>query len=148
MKCRYSYCKHGGEVNKDIAVKDGNSYYHKECLNEKLLKVEIENYYIQNMPSVALQLLRKAIKQIIHDKNISAELVLFALHYIKDNNKPLNSPFGLTYYCEDNKIQDLYKKEMIKKQYKKININNNFDIAEENIVKFTYKKPKKITDLI
>lgn len=146
MKCRYSYCKHGGEVDKSTAVKEGNSYYHKDCLNEKLLKTEIENYYIQNMPSVTLQLLRKAIKQIIHEKGISAELVLFALHYIKDNNKPLNSPFGLTYYCEDNKIQDLYKKQKINQKYKEMNINNNFDI--KNQVNFTYKRNKGIKNII
>ena len=43
MKCRYSYCKHDNEVSKEDAVKEGNSYYHKDCLEEKTIKQQINS---------------------------------------------------------------------------------------------------------
>ena len=149
MKCRYSYCKHGGEVDKEKAVKEGNSYYHEGCLREKQLKSDIEQYYLENMPSTTLQLIRKIIKQLIHEKNISADYVLFVLKYIKTNNKPINNPFGLINYCGDNRIYTLFNKQEVNKKFKEFQKVNEY-IPSENIeVKFTYKNSKKkITDII
>ena len=84
MKCRYSYCKHGGEVSKEDAIKEGGSYFHKDCHKEKQLKQQIEEYYLSNMPPCTLQILRKVIKQLIHEKNMEAEYVflVYVLIYL------------------------------------------------------------------
>jgi len=149
LKCRYSYCKHNNEVNKEDAVKEGNSYYHKDCLKEKQLKSEIESYFLSNMPSTTMQLLRKVIKQLIHEKHYSAEYVLFVLKYIKNNNKPINNPFGLINYCGDNRIYTLFNKQEINKKFKEIDMGTEYIPKEESEVKFTYKNSnKKITDII
>ena len=148
MKCRYSYCKHGGEVNKEEAIKDGNSYFHKDCYEEKQLKQSIEEYYISNMPSCTLQILRKVIKQLIHEKNNEAKYVMFVLEYIYKNKKPINNPFGLMNYCNDGIIKSEFKKLNIKKQYDEMNKSIEVDIS---VNKNGYKyKPsnKKITDII
>lgn len=145
MKCKYSYCKFDGEVDKKDAIKIGNLYYHKECLCEKELKQQIENYYIKNMPSCTLQILRKVIKQLIHEKNVDADFVLYTVKYIKKNNKPINNPFALLNYCNDNRIISEYKDNIVKERYKKI---NNFNSGDENI-SFQYKPNKKnIPDII
>lgn len=146
MKCKYSYCKYGGEVKKEDAIKIGNSYFHKQCNHEKIIKQEIEEYYIKNMPTTALQLLRKVIKQIIHDNKYEADYLFFVLKYIKNNNKTLNNPFGLINYCNDGKLVDLYNKQIINKQYN--NIKENIKIEEINKTEFRYKPiDKKWTDI-
>ena len=149
MKCRYSYCKHGGEVDKEKAIKEGNSYYHEDCLKEKRLKCEIEQYYINNMPPTTTQLIRKVIKQLIHEKGNSADYLLFVLKYIKENNKPINNPFGLVNYCSDNRTYMLFHKQEINKEFKQLDMNVEYVPNENMEIKFTYKKGnKKITDII
>lgn len=148
MKCRYSYCKHNGEVNKEEAIKEGNSYFHKDCYEEKQLKQKIEEYYLSNMPTCTLQLLRKVIKQLIHEKGNEAKYVIFVLEYIYNNKKPINNPFGLMNYCNDERIKNEFKKSIIKKQYEKMNKSIEIDISI-NKNGYKYKSTnKKITDII
>lgn len=151
MKCKYSYCKYNGEVDKDLAIKIGNSYFHKECIHEKQTKQEIEEYYLKNLPQCTLQILRKVIKQLIHEKLNSADYVLFVLKYIKTNNKTINNPFGLINYCNDNRLKNEFKKHLIKEKYKEIKNNNILNTAndDDDEIKFTYNIDKKrITDIL
>jgi hypothetical protein len=147
MRCRYKYCKNNNEVKKEDAIKEGNSYYCEECYQEKQNKQKIEEFYIRNMPQTTLQLLRKVIKQLIHEKKYKSEYVLFVLEYINKNNKPINNPFGLLNYCNEGSILNLYNKQLINKQYKEIK--SDITNYSENKVEFTYKpNNKKWTDLL
>lgn len=147
MKCKYSYCKNNFNVEKENAIKIGNSYYCKECYEEKQTKQQIEEYYITNMPSTTLQLLRKVIKQLIHEKGLNSKYVLFVLKYIHINKKPINNPFGLLNYCNEGRMVDLYNKQITNMKYKEIKDNIN-SITEEK-VDFKYKPNiKKWTDLM
>ena len=148
MKCKYSYCKCGGEVEKVDAIKIGNSYFHKDCYNEKQLKQQIEEYYLKNMPSCTLQILRKVIKQLIHEKNNSADYVLFVLEFIHKNNKPINNPFGLANYCNEGRLKTEFKKITIRDEYNKTINTKKLNTSDDNIV-FTYTPTnKKITDIL
>lgn len=149
MKCKYSYCKYGGEVDKENAIKVGNSYFHSDCYHEKELKRHIEEYYLKNMPPCTLQILRKVIKQLIHEKNNSADYVLFVLNYIHKNNKPINNPFGLANYCNEGRLKTEFNRQLINEKYKQINKENKLNIDTENEVKFTYTiSKKKETDIL
>ena len=148
MKCRYSYCKHGGEVNKEEAIKEGSSYFHKDCYKEKQLKQQIEEYYLSNMPPCTLQILRKVIKQLIHEKNIEAEYMLFVLNYITNNKKPINNPFGLANYCNEGRVRSEYNKIKIREQYNEMEKPSEIDIST-NKNGYKYKPTnKRITDII
>jgi hypothetical protein len=148
MKCKYSYCHHGGDVEKENAIKVGNSYFHKDCYHEKQLKQQIEEYYLNNMPSCTLQILRKVIKQLIHEKNNSADYVLFVLEFIHKNNKPINNPFGLANYCNEGRLKTEFKNQEISKKYKEVKKDLD-DILEIQEIKFKYRPTtKKWTDLI
>lgn len=148
MKCKYSYCNHGGEVEKEEAIKVGNSYFHKDCYHEKQLKQEIEEYYLNNMPACTLQILRKVIKQLIHEKNNSADYILFVLEFIHKNNKPINNPFGLINYSNDYKLKNEFKKIAIRDEYNKTINTNKLNTSDDSIV-FTYNPTnKKITDIL
>lgn len=149
MKCKYKYCKNGGEVEKDKAIKEGSSYYCSQCYEEKNLKREIEEYYINNLPQTTLVLLRKVVNQLINEQKRSAEYVLFVLKHIKSNNKTLNNPFGVIGYCNNGYIEEEFKERKTKEKYRDIKdtIKNN-DIENDKVM-FTYKpSKKKITDII
>jgi hypothetical protein len=148
MKCKYSYCTHGGEVKKEEAVKIGNSYFHKDCYHEKELKQQIEEYYLNNMPSCTLQILRKVIKQLIHENNNPTNYILFILEFIHKNNKPINNPFGLINYSNDYKLKNEFKKITIRDEYNKTINTNKLNTSDDSIV-FTYTPTnKKITDIL
>lgn len=137
MKCRYGdNCKFGGEVSKEESVKEGNAYYHEECLKEKKLKKEIEQYWIDNMPPATLSVLRKVIKQLLNNK--SAEYVLFVLKYINNNKKPINNPFGLINYCNDLRLENEFKRIITNKNFQQIK-KNIVENKDNNKVTFTYK---------
>lgn len=145
MKCRYKYCKYGGEVKKEDSIQEGKSYYHKQCYEEKNDKKAIEEYYIVNFPSCIISVLRKVINQLIYDKKLDTKFILYMLKYIKKNDKPINNPFGLLNYCTNTQIIEEYKKKKILEKYKKIGKLK----SDDDSVKFTYKiSDKKDTDII
>jgi hypothetical protein len=151
IKCRYKYCKNGNEVSKEEAIKDGNSYYCKDCYKEKTLKQEIEKYYTENLPKTTIQILRKVINQLLYTDKYEAEYILFIVKKIHINNLKINNPFGLKSYCNEGRNQDEWRKININKQYNNIkeNINTDFEIDENKKVVFKYKSnKKKWTDLI
>lgn len=95
MKCGYNKCNLGGEVSKEEGVKEGNRWYHKECLAEKNLKKEIEEYYRNHFNDrEPLQNIRIAISNYIHKQGYEAEYVLWCL---KNKAQKLNSMYGLSY---------------------------------------------------
>lgn len=147
MKCRYKYCKYGGEVEKSVAVKEGSSYFHEQCYKEKNIKLEIETFWNDNMPNAQPILIKKAINQLVHDKNYEADYVLYVIRYIKNHQRKINTPFGLLNYCDSLEMKNTYKKYKTIVEYDKI---KNIEIDyEPEVIKFTYKKSdRKITDLI
>lgn len=150
LKCKYKYCKHGGEVAKEDATKVGSSYYHKDCYNEKQLKQEIEEYWNENFPSAQPMILKKVINQLINDKNYECEYVQYVIKYIKTKNKPINNPFGLINYCDSLELKNIYKKYKINLEFNKIkNVEIKYNPIDNNEIKFKYKNNnKRITDLI
>ena len=147
-KCRYKYCRNGNEVNKEDAIKDGSAYYCKSCHKEKTLKHEIEEYYITNMPTTAIQLLRKVINQLLNDNNYDAEYVLYILKKIHNNKLKINNPFGLGSYCNEGRNITEWKTIKTNKEYQTIK-NEIIQSNKNEEITFTYKKNnKKWTDLI
>ena len=131
MKCRYSGCKLGGNVEKSDAVYIKKAYYHKECYREQRIKKRIrytlnKKYKLKD-PHTSLN---KKIKE--YCEVFDSKYVLFVLL----QRVKLNSIHGLIYYLNDQRNEAKYKKRLIK------NINlSNFKKVED--LPFQYKKRKK-----
>lgn len=123
MKCKYKYCKYGGEVEKEIAYKDGKSYYHYKCFEEKELKSKIKDFYYSKFgKKEPLQSINRAIHQLVHDRGFEPSYILFCLN----QDIKLNSIFGLVYYLNNKEINDKYKKHLSSKvKVNPINIETN-----------------------
>lgn len=140
MKCAYNYCKHGGEVEKEDAIKVKNRYWHKDCWAENQGKHDIYNYYITEVDNNAnKKALRGAIKGVVNDKNHDAGYVLFALKYANGNGVVMNSPYSLHYIVDNSDAIKAWKKHLDSKEKKKIS--ESLDDIETNPVKGF--KPKK-----
>lgn len=136
MKCGYKQCKLGNEVDKDIAVKKGNRYYHKECLQEINNKEEIRKLFLEKVnPQEVITSLNGVIKKLVNDKGISSEFLLFALRYVIKNKVQLNHAPGLFYIVNNEKIKQAYQKEKVNQMTKDIK-NSVIDNYDKNEIKF------------
>lgn len=128
MRCRYAQCKLGGEVEKDKAIKIGNSYYHKSCNNERELKKQIEKlYYDKFQNKDPIQQVRKSINKYINTDDYDAGYILFTLN----ENIKLNSIFGLIYYLNNEKFINKFnyeKAKLVKFEVDKVEVENTNNI--------------------
>jgi len=134
-KCAYKQCKLGGKVNKSIAVKKGNRYYHSECLKEINNKEEIRELFLKHInPTEVISLLNRVINNIIENKKVSSDFLLFALKYVIKNKLSLNHATGMYYIINNNNIKKEYMKQKAREINSKIKTTN---VSANNEVKFT-----------
>lgn len=135
MKCGYKYCKLGGEVAKEDAVKVGGRYWHKECSHERDIKTKIREYYQEHFnsrePVVAIN---KAISKYVHEQNYDVDYVFYCL---KHKVKNLNSLYGLSYTLSYKQNEKDFKKMVAKNTKIVYNqpIENDFFKPNEELVK-------------
>lgn len=111
MKCPYNDCRLGGEVAKEDAIYHKRRYYHKECYEKKIKKQESRNLLNDNFNFTGRNV-TNAIKQLVDDKQHDVRKVLFAIKYIINNDKELNSPYGISYYMDDYRVNKQFKKHL------------------------------------
>lgn len=147
MKCKYNHCPNNNEVEKEVAIKEGNSYYCKECFEEKSQKRLIESYYLENMPQATLSVLRKVINQLIYTNKYETEYILFILKKIHNNNLKINNPFGLVNYCNDGRNIGEWNKKKINKEFQ--NVKDKIVQYDNNELDYKYKPvSKRWSDII
>lgn len=148
VKCKYSCCCHGGVVEKDVAVKDGNSYYHEDCFKEKNNKTQIIDIYCKRYNSnEPMTKIRKAINTLI-EKNDS-EYVLYALCQYVRQKKPLRSVYGISYILSNEEYVNGYKK--LKANEKCKSFKSDIEIIENeenNNIQYIQKKQKTWGNLL
>lgn len=109
MKCRYKGCKFGGEVDKEVAIKDGNGYYHKTCWDEKNNKSQIKEIYCKYYPSnEPVTAINNGISKLC--EKIDSEFVLYCLCQHIRQKKDLKSIYGLSYVVANKDLETAYKK--------------------------------------
>lgn len=120
VKCKYANCLHETkELNKEEAIKSGNSYYHPDCFRTKEdIKQVIDLFKKHINPNPVYAQLHSVIKNIVFTKNVSSELLLFGLKYYIDHKIPLNYPQGLYYVIQRKEVIDAYNKAKVKEMLK------------------------------
>jgi len=139
-KCKYSKCPYGGVVSKDIAVKDGQNYYHPECFKEMNNRKQIIDIFYKyiNKDEVGANL-RRIVDLIIDSKKATSEFLLYALCYVIHHKIPLHHAAGLYYIINNDDIKQAYKKYKYK-QMPKVDISKTEKAKD---VKFEVKQDKK-----
>lgn len=122
FKCRWSHCKHGGEVRLDDAVKDGSSYYHKDCYEEKQNIQKIMDLYVERVdPNPIFSLLRKTVNDLVFKDGFGADYTLFALKYCLDNGWKIKHVPGLRYVVRDDKAKAAWERQLMASIKQKVN---------------------------
>lgn len=146
MKCFYSQCKLGGNVEKDVAIKYNSKYYHQECYNKKINK-EKAMQLLKEKGFVAKSI-SMALSSFVDKKNIDSEFVYFTVKYVIENNKQINNPFGISYWLQNFDIIKEYEKY---RNYKFIEARKNMEVKIDDveIPKFDKKlKPPKYLKIL
>lgn len=109
MRCRWNYCKHDGEVDKEEAIERKKGfYYHKEC-NKELdqyhkIKDLYHKYYNKNENwAIIIRTLDSWIKK------YGIEFILFCLSKAIRERKYLNNFQSLYYILTDKRYMDKYE---------------------------------------
>ena len=86
VSCKYSSCLHDSkELNKEEAVKSGNSYYHSDCFKTKEdIKKIIDLFKNHINPNPVYSQLQSVIKNIVFTKGLGSDFLLFVLQYYID----------------------------------------------------------------
>lgn len=149
MKCRYSHCKHGGEVKIEDAVKVGkNTYWHPDCLAEKNAMAEIIDVWVKRIDEHPIfSLLRKTVDDLVYKEGNDAECLLFSLNYCIDHGWNLRYPSGLRYVAKNGDAKQEWERSIKEKQAIEMRQRQKADREEnrreENISSsFTYKPQK------
>ena len=141
VKCRYSRCLHENkELPKSEAVNVNNAYYHKDCLRTKDDIEKIAKTFVEKVnKGVVYSQLYGTIYNIVFNKKISSELLLFGLNYYIEHHIPLHYPGGLFYVVENKDVN----REFLKYKTKEKVIDNS--ILEDSAYIFHYKPTHKKT---
>lgn len=139
VHCRYKNCKKLHEstgLAKEDAVMGGKSYYHPDCYHTMKTITRIRDLFVHNInPNIKGQhfgILVFTINNIVFDKKIEADYLLFALEYfIKNKPGKLNQPYGLHYIIENKEVMEAWDRRQ------KINVSTQTDC------KFVYELPKQ-----
>lgn len=108
----YNHCfENNSMIPAGEEVKGGNRYYHKKCLETKQNIEKTRDYYYENVSkSVVMSQLVKVLNQIVFDKDIDSEYLLFALQYAVENNLSIKSPYSLHYIIDYARVKSAWYK--------------------------------------
>jgi hypothetical protein len=134
VTCKYSSCLHDSkELNREDAVKSGNSYYHSDCYKTKEdIKTIIDLFKNHINPNPVYSQLQSVIKNIVFTKGLGSDFLLFGLQYYIEHKIPLNYPQGLYYVIQNKNVIDAYNKSKLK------DIKKNIEIKEETNSEFQH----------
>lgn len=121
VTCRYPKCSklhETTELPKDEAVKavNKNSYYHPDCYHMLQTVTKIRDTFIQKvnpmLTSQQIGALVSTVNNMVFDKGIDVDYILFALQYfIKAKPGKLSHPFGMHYIVQDRDVVAAWNKE-------------------------------------
>lgn len=148
VTCRYRNCLHDDKkLYISDAVKEGNMYYHPDCLQTKKEIKQIIDLFVEKVnPNPVYSQLQAVIKNIVFTKKVPSEFLLFGLRYYIKNKLNLNYPQGLYYVIQNKDVKAAYAK-MKAEPVKKAAI----DLSEPSTeVSFTHRpaKAKSIADIL
>lgn len=146
VTCKYSGCLHLEKtLDKEQAIKSGNSYYHPDCFQTKEdIKKIIDLFKNHVNPNPVYSTLQSVIKNIVFTKGLGSDFLLFGLQYYIDHKIPLNYPQGLYYVIQNKQVLDAYNKSKVK------NMKSNIEIKEDSGSEFTHVpiQNKSFADII
>lgn len=145
-KCSYKHCKHSSPLisEDESPVKVGSRYMHEDCAkNQENITAIRDLYFNEVSNTVVMSQLVNVINNIIFNKNVDSDYLLFALKYALKYKIQIKSPYTLHYIIDYKRIKDAWqskianeKAEQIKEKMK-ISDDEINRISEKNTFVFT-----------
>lgn len=145
VKCRYKHCIHpeDDKVPKEEMIKEGSTYYHKDCYEIKNNINEIIDLYCKKIGGhFTMAQLRKVINDIIFNKGNDSKFLLFGINYYINHGIKINNPAGLYYVLQNQDMIKQWNRLYVRKETKKEDV---FKIEEKSFHRFNFKPQKNKT---
>lgn len=115
FKCGFRHCQHEScEVSQDEAVKVKNRYFHQDCAEIYSNIEEVKKLYYEKISNtVVMPQLVSVINNIVFNKKVDSNYLLFAVKYAINTKRKINYPQVLHYIIDDYKIKDAWKKKQL-----------------------------------
>lgn len=139
-KCSFACCPYKDKIiQPEDLVENGKKKMHKECAknSENMLKIKTL-YYEKVSNTVVMSQLVKVIKDIITLKKVDSDYFYFALKYAVDNKMKINSPYGLHYLIDNNRIKMAWKEKRSAEIANEIKEQERNTIIQPNANTFNY----------
>lgn len=144
-KCAFKHCKHPTQVlqeNEAVKVGTGNRYMHEDCArtSENMIKAR-DVYYDRISQEVVMKVLVRVIQNIVLQKGVDAEFLVFAIEYAADNKVPLRSPYSLHYLVDNYKIKEAWRNRNVEQKAAEIKKEAEHSVViDPNANKFSFKQ--------
>lgn len=147
VKCRWKHCSHDSQdIPRDEAVKEGNNYYHADCLKEKHLVQKIKDTWAEKIdPNFDNMQLTVAINNLAFKHGMDLEYILFVVNEGADK-KWLRFPNGLYQAVKDDNLTKKWRQKKINKEVG--NIQDKLNKSSPPPIEYvTFDKEKKLTGM-
>lgn len=141
VHCRYTKCSKlhdSTELKKEDAIQGGNGkyYYHPDCYHTLQTVLKTRDLFIKEvnpiMTGQQIGILVSTINNMIFNKGIDADYILFALQYfVRYKPGKLRQPYGMHYIVQDKDVVAAWKKEQERKARNEIKKQQEKLIADE-----------------
>lgn len=165
-KCGYTHCAFPEKkvAPEDNPIKIRSLYYHKECEEIKTNCERIRDTYIGCVSSAVVRsqlcgvINRLVFGEKLRNPNVTptesnleaSKFLLFALNYAINNNIRINSPLGLYYLIDNQRIKDAWTKKKDLKIEKEMRADK-IDFGDAKVTEFKpttpFKNPTTFSDI-
>lgn len=149
FKCRLSKCLHPDEpLLESIAVKDGNAYYHPDCLRTKNdIKEIIDVFTKRANPNVVYGVLGHVINEIVYNRKFDSSKLLWGINWVLDHGWNLRYPQGLYRVIQDVEWQEEYDK-LLRRSQPKYKVEITDDEMDAPTFEYVPEKQKSFADIL
>ena len=132
-KCGFAHCACAEPLTDNNSVMVGKRHWHKQCFHIQETVGEIRKYYLSHFDRQApMSYLNSVINNILYEKKVDADYLLFAMKYAYETDKKINAPASLHFLASDKRIQRLYKITYTSPETKKkVSIDTEFDYTDK-----------------
>lgn len=121
-KCNFAHCQHESkELLDGEGVIVNKRHYHTDCakIRENIsMAVDLYRNCISN--TAVISQVRKVINNIVIDKKVDSDYLIFALRHAITSNLEIKNPASLHYLVDNRRIKQLWEKQKKKEREKKV----------------------------
>lgn len=137
--CNFRFCPYENKiVPEGTGVLSGKRWFHEDCLKTRDNMEAVKRIYYEHISqTVVMSQLVKTIQNIVINKGVDSEYLLFAVKFVVTKRQTIRSPYGLHYIIDDPTVKAAWERKKMQDEQRKQRR------LEKEAVQFTAKQSEK-----